>query len=111
MVTPDETEIPAAPKRRYKRRQVKAQAELDLAEEGLQDEIRMMRLIVRRVLELADEGLALAEVMRVLDTVGRASTRISGLIRQQKLLGAGDQDVAKALSQALSEVTRGFKLG
>jgi hypothetical protein len=107
-MAPNETETPASPKRRYPRRRAGG-AEQGPLENGLQDEIRMIRLIIRRVLNLADEGRSLAEVLHVLDTVGEASTRLAGLLKAADALDK-KQGVAAALSQALSEITEEMKL-
>jgi hypothetical protein len=108
-MTTNESETAIAPKRRYARRKTGVGAVQEPLEEGLQDEIRMIRLIIRRVLSLADEGRSLAEVMRVLDTVGRASTRLANLIKAAEALDK-KQGVSEALSQALSEITEELKL-
>ncbi|MDR3575353.1 MAG: hypothetical protein P4L50_15945 [Anaerolineaceae bacterium] len=108
-MTSEESEPLAAAKRVGRRRRVEAAAAVGIEPVELEDEIRIMRSIMRRVLSLADEGLSLEEVMKVLDTIGMASTRIANLLRQQKLLGTGNGDVAAALSLALSEVTRELK--
>jgi hypothetical protein len=105
----NENENAVTPKRRYARRKTIVEAAQGPLDEGLQDEIRMIRLIIRRVLSLADEGRSLAEVMRVLDTVGRASIRLANLIKAAEALDK-KQGVAEALSQALSEVTKELKL-
>ena len=111
----DEMLSPVARPRPTRRRRAAASPnlagpDLDGAQAGLQDEIRMLRLIIRRVMNLADEGRSLGEVLHVLDTVGRASTRLAGLLKAANELDkkAGLQE---ALSQALSEITKDFKLG
>jgi len=106
-MAPDESETPAAQKRRYVHRRPGALP--DPTEIGLQDEIRMMRLIIRRVMNLADEGRSLAEVLRVLDSVGAASTRLARLLKAEGELDK-KQGMAEALSQALAKVTEDLKL-
>ncbi len=71
----------------------------------LTDEISMMRVIIRRVFERAEECAGLEEWSMLLGSLGSASTRLAGLLRTQKLLDGGGSDVADALSQALREVT------
>jgi hypothetical protein len=108
-MAPNEIETPATLKRRYARRKASAGVEQGPLENGLEDEIRMIRLIIRRVLNLADEGRSLDEVLKVLDTVGRASTRLAGLLKAADALDK-KQGLAAALSQAISEVTEELKL-
>jgi hypothetical protein len=78
---------------------------------GLQDEIAMLRAIIRRVFEQAgripdeeDPRKELQVWSRVLATLGTAATRLAGLLRTQKALAGGANDFALALSHALNEV-------
>jgi hypothetical protein len=50
------------------------------------------------------EEMTLEGWMDILETAGLGFSRLSGLIRVQKQLGAGGNDVAEALSEALKEV-------
>jgi hypothetical protein len=86
---------------------------LDLAGvEGLQDEIGMYRILLRRLFEYADQPeMTLEGWMDILESAGLGFTRLSGLIRVQKLLGSGGGDMAEALSEALKEVTSKYKSG
>jgi hypothetical protein len=74
----------------------------------LLEEIACLRSIMRRAAELADkeslsdEDLAL---LQVVDSFGRASTRLANLLKTQRELGAGD-DAAAALNQALAEAIK-----
>ncbi len=72
---------------------------------GLQDEILMLRAMMRRIKALADEGRSLPELLSVLKVLGLASTRLVTLLKAERAL-AEDQDLAAALSQALSQVTK-----
>jgi hypothetical protein len=76
--------------------------------EDLLEEIACLRSIMRRAAELADkeslsdEDLAL---LQVVDSFGRASTRLANLLKTQRALGGGD-DAAAALNQALAEAIK-----
>lgn len=78
---------------------------------GLQDEIAMLRAIIRRVFEQAgqipgeeDPRKELQVWSRVLATLGTAATRLAGLLRTQKALAGDANDFALALSHALNEI-------
>lgn len=75
--------------------------------DGLGDEIALMRVMIRRVFEYAnDEAGDLEHWTGALSALGAASTRLAGLLRTQKILGVGENDVVGALTAALSEVTK-----
>jgi hypothetical protein len=69
--------------------------------EDLRDEIELLRVIIRRVSLLADEGRTLEELLRVLNTTSIACTRLAGLIKAQHSL---EEDSGTALSEALKAV-------
>ncbi len=72
--------------------------------EGLKEEIGVMRVFMRRVINLAKGERDIEKAIGNLGALGLASTRIAGMLKTQQLLG-GDQDkVAEALSNALTEV-------
>lgn len=87
-------------------------------QDGLGDEIALMRVMIRRVFEYANEEAGdlgssgkspsecLAAWSGALSALGAASTRLAGLLRTQKLLGGNEGDVMAALRTALSEVTQ-----
>jgi hypothetical protein len=77
---------------------------------GLLDEILMLRVMMRRVKALADEGRSLPELLSVLRVLGLASTRLVTLLMADRSL-AEDQDLAAALSKALSQVTDELGIG
>jgi hypothetical protein len=79
-------------------------ADLDETSTNLQDEIEMLRVITRRVLTLAGDMQDIDTAVSVLGALGAAATRLAGLIRTQKLLGADQSDTTAALQAALSSV-------
>ena len=73
--------------------------------DGLDDEIALLRVTIRRVFDLAtDEGEDSETWFKALSTLGMASTRLAGLLRTQKIIQGDTSSVASALSQALGEV-------
>jgi len=73
--------------------------------DGLDDEIALLRVAIRRVFDLAsDEGENSETWFRTLSTLGLASARLAGLLRTQKIIQGDTSSVASALSQALGEV-------
>jgi len=80
--------------------------DLDAAlHEGVEDEIALLRVTIRRVFDLAsEEGEDTETWFKALSTLGLASTRLAGLVRTQKIIQGDSSSVASALSQALGEV-------
>ena len=87
---------------------------LATAQTGLQEEISLMRVLIRRVLEHADEqhdaspdpNAALEIWSNTLNALGNASSRLAGLLRTQQVLSSGSSnEILDALSTALQEVT------
>jgi len=73
-------------------------------QEGLSHEIAMLRVITRRVMELADGVETLDEAIAAMGALGLASIRLSSLLKAQARLGSGGNDLAAAISSALSEL-------
>jgi hypothetical protein len=74
--------------------------------EGVQDEITMLRVATRRVIEFIDEFTTPMEATATLGALGLAATRLATLLKTQKILEGSDQNTAAALSQALAEVIK-----
>ena len=77
-----------------------------LISEGLTDEINMLRVITRRVMELANDVEKLDTAVEVLGALGLAATRLAGLLKIQKILGTDDGEVTAAISEALTEILK-----
>jgi hypothetical protein len=78
------------------------------ASSGLNEEIGILRDITRRVVMLAGEGSELPDLMNLLDTVGKASTRLATLLKAQRALGAAE-GLAASIDEALAQVIRELK--
>jgi len=71
---------------------------------GLQDEIALLRVLLKRTFALASGVEDLEESTKTLNALGAATTRLSGLLRVDKLLGGGGGNAAEAIATAISEV-------
>ena len=77
--------------------------------EGLEDEIALMRVMIRRVFDYANDNAGDLEGWTgTLSALGAASTRLAGMLRTQKLFAGSKSDALDALSKALAEVTSEF---
>ncbi len=70
--------------------------------EALQDEIAMMRIINRRVVDMAEEGKSPDEILEYYSFIALTSLRLSTLLRTQKLLEKSDNP-ADTLGSALEK--------
>lgn len=86
-----------------RRQYAKRKTQHEILPDNLREEIAMLRILMRRVMALADEGHALSDVLRLLDCVGKASTRLGTLLKTERLLDER-QDMAGALNEALAEM-------
>jgi hypothetical protein len=77
-------------------------------DEVLQEQVALLQRLTREVEALVDDGLSLAELLRILDTIGRGSSRIIDLLKAQQALG-GPVDMVALLSQALTETIEDLK--
>lgn len=75
-----------------------------MLKEGLEDEIAMLRVMTRRLVELANGNKSIESAIANLNTLGAAATRLGGLLKTQKILYGNDSSVSSALSEAISEV-------
>jgi hypothetical protein len=74
--------------------------------DSLDDEIALVRIIIRRVFEFADSDAEnLEDWQTALSVLGAASTRLAGLLRtQQVLTGGSGNDVLSLLSESIGVV-------
>lgn len=85
----------------------KKRSEPEISVEGLANEIAMLRSLMQRVADLVDDGCQLGELLEVLETVGKAQTRLVTLLKAQQSLG-GEAGFAALLNRALDEVNQGL---
>jgi hypothetical protein len=77
---------------------------------GLQEEIQLLRIIMRRALEETEEStdLKLQDWIRLLNAISGAAARLTTLIKTQRELSPGESDeITAALWQALDELGYG----
>jgi hypothetical protein len=81
-------------------------SELDDLEEigDLTEEIQMMRVVARRLLEAARECRDVGELSNLLNTLGLAATRVGGLMKTQKFLGGGEENALEVIHQSIDAV-------
>ncbi len=73
---------------------------------SLKHEITLLRVMIRRTMELADGIDDLREATRVLDALGAAAARLSNLLRAQKALSETKSGVAEEISFAIQQVNK-----
>jgi hypothetical protein len=73
---------------------------------SLENEITLLRVMMRRTMELADGIDDLREATRVLDALGAAAGRLANLLRTQKSLRAPQTGVADEISVAIQQVNQ-----
>jgi hypothetical protein len=73
---------------------------------NLENEITLLRVMIRRTMELADGIDDLKEATRVLDALGAAAARLAGLLRTQRSLKAPESGVADEISLAIQQVNQ-----
>jgi hypothetical protein len=73
---------------------------------SLENEITLLRVMMRRTMELADGIDDLREATRVLDALGAAAGRLSNLLRAQKCLTTPRSGVADEISIAIQQVNQ-----
>lgn len=78
---------------------------------GLINEISMMRVLARRVFDLMGQAETAEEAARALSVLGQAVARLAGVLKVEKMLGPGSDEVSHAISQALGDVLKEFKNG
>jgi hypothetical protein len=71
---------------------------------NLKDEIELLRVYVRRVVEMAGDTQDLYTAIDILRALSFATSSLTRLIRAQHLIGEGADSVGEALIQALKEV-------
>ena len=78
----------------------------DAPADNLENEIALLRVMIRRTMELADGIDDLREATRVLVALGAASGRLANLLRAQKSLNTPHPGVADEISIAIQQVNQ-----
>jgi len=85
-----------------------------ILQNNLDDEIALLRVMIRRVFEIADTSAeSLEDWESALSTLGAASTRLAGLVRVQHLSSGKSQNIedllAEAIGDAAHEISERYK--
>ena len=81
-----------------------------LASSGLQDEIAMLRLIIRHAVQLAAKVDSLDQLLRLLSTIGHATATLGRLVKIQQTLTGGRTSLDHDLEQVLQELNAEWDL-
>jgi hypothetical protein len=73
---------------------------------SLQHEITLLRVMIRRTMELADGIDDLKEATRALDALGAAAGRLANLLRAEKTLNTSRSQLADEISIAIQQVNQ-----
>jgi hypothetical protein len=73
--------------------------------QGLEGEIQMLRVVIRRVMHLASAAESLEEAEKALTSLSLATTRLARLLGAQESLD-GESQNARMLSQAITDVAQ-----
>jgi hypothetical protein len=76
----------------------------------LQEEITMMRVVIRRLLKMARGCKDMGELVTVLEALGLASTRVAGLMRTQKFLGGNKNPFDEMIDKVIDDVTKDWPI-
>ena len=73
---------------------------------GLDSEIAMLRVVMRRYLVFSKGVQDLDTLGRTVELMGMAATRLAGLLKVKRYLGGGeDEDLLSTINQAIEEIT------
>ncbi|MBN2148716.1 MAG: hypothetical protein JW726_15115 [Anaerolineales bacterium] len=75
-------------------------------QDNLDSEINMLRVVIRRTMEIADGQTDLEAAVKILGSLGAAATRLSSLLRTQKLLNTGQSTAYDQVTAAIAEVSQ-----
>jgi hypothetical protein len=72
----------------------------------IQEEIQMVRVVIRRLLEAASKCKEVEELSNLLNTLGLVSTRVAGLMKTRKFLCQGKNGMEETINQAFDDVLK-----
>ncbi len=78
---------------------------------GLEGEIHMMRVAIRRFFKMGGQAKDLDEAGCILRTLGTAVVRLADLCKTQEMLGRKADQALKEINQALQEVLDELRSG
>jgi ABC-type transporter Mla subunit MlaD len=72
--------------------------------EGLQDEIAMLRISLRRLFQLSKESKDLETSAKILSSLSHASSQLANLLRTHKMLTGQSSATEDAITTAISQI-------
>ena len=72
----------------------------------LQEEIQLMRVVIKRLLRAARKTKKVEELSNLLNTLGLAATRVAGLMKAKKFLGGDENGLENTIEEALNDVLK-----
>ena len=77
--------------------------------EGLQDEIGMLRVLIRRVMERAQDVQDLDQALRLLNTLSLATANLSRLVKTQHLISTDFSEFDATVDDVISELVENWR--
>lgn len=78
---------------------------------GLKDEISLLRVQIRRLVELAEGQSELKEAIQSLAAIGLACNRLANMLKTQVMLGeSGESEITQAINKAVEDVIKDWKI-
>jgi hypothetical protein len=81
-----------------------------IMEGGLEDEIALLRVLLKRFVNMTEGFNSLAEASQTLEIAGMTATRLGNLLKIQTLLGGKGDETLRTLNDVIEEVNREFGL-
>jgi hypothetical protein len=94
----------------YSRRLMQGEIEdlLQMEPGSVKEEIAILRVITRRVAEMADDQMPPDQILEIYNAIGAMCMRISTLLRTEAMLG-GSQDSIQTMISAIDSVVEDMK--
>ena len=78
--------------------------------EGLDDEIALLRVLLRKFVDMTEGFENLNQAAQILDLAGMTATRLGNLLKIQSLLGGKGDETLQILNEVIEEVNKEFGL-
>lgn len=77
-------------------------------QDDLREEIEMLRGMIHKVSELAEESDNLQVSLRLMEAISRAGSRLANMIKTQQMLQGGPQinSLSEPLKQIIADITK-----
>jgi hypothetical protein len=78
-------------------------------QDGLRDEISLLRVQIRRLVELAEGQTDLKEAIQSLTAIGLACTRLANMLKTQHMLHGEDSGITQAINGVVDDILKDWK--